>query len=131
MANGGLGNFYVGIVDDDESLRRSLARLVSAAGMRPVTYSSAEEFRADMKKPQFDCLILDVQLPGASGLDLRDQLAAESDLTPVLFITAHDDPRAQQVAMAGPCAGFFRKTDAGSELLDAIRQAVAPPGVRH
>jgi FixJ family two-component response regulator len=124
-----LGNIYVGVVDDDESLRRSLARLLRAAGMQPITYSSAEEFRADEKQPRFDCLVLDVQLPGISGVDLRNLLAGEGIATPVLFVTAHDDGKAREEAMAGRCVGYFRKTDAGSALLDAIRRAVAPPSM--
>jgi FixJ family two-component response regulator len=56
------GNVYVGVVDDDESLRRSLARLLRAAGMQPIAYASAEAFRADLKQPRFDCLVLDVQM---------------------------------------------------------------------
>jgi len=126
MAPGNSGNVYVGVVDDDESLLRSLARLLRAAGMQPITYLSAEAFRADVKRPRFDCLVLDVQLPGMSGIDLRNQLAAEGVATPILFVTAHDDPQARTNALAGPCAGYFRKTDAGNEILDAIRRAVAP-----
>jgi FixJ family two-component response regulator len=126
MAIGNSGNLYVAIVDDDESLLRSLARLLRAAGMQPVTYSSAEAFRVDVKRPRFDCIVLDVQLPGMSGIDLRNQLAADGAATPILFVTAHDDPQARTHAMAGPCAGYFRKTDAGSEILDAIRHAVTP-----
>ncbi|HTR59821.1 MAG TPA: response regulator [Casimicrobiaceae bacterium] len=126
MATGNSANLYVAVVDDDESLLRSLARLLRAAGMQPITYASAEAFRADMKRPRFDCLVLDVQLPGISGIDLRNQLTAEGAVSPVLFVTAHDDPQARANAMAGPCAGYFRKTDAGSEILDAIRRAVAP-----
>ena len=91
------------------------------------TFSSAEEFRADVKQPKFDCLVLDVQLPGMSGIELRDQLAIEGVATPVLFVTAHDDPRAREEALAGRCVGYFLKTDAGTELLDAIRCAVSPP----
>jgi len=129
MANGNLGNVYVGVVDDDESLLRSLARLLRAAGMQPITYSSAEAFRADVKRPRFDCLVLDVQLPGVSGIDLRNQLAAEGATTPILFVTAYDDAQARANALSGPCAGYFRKTDAGSEILDAIRRAIAPAAV--
>ena len=126
MASGNPANVYVAVVDDDESLLRSLARLLRAAGMQPITYSSAEAFRADVKRPRFDCLVLDVQLPGMSGIDLRNQLAAEGAVAPIFFVTAHDDPQARASAMAGPCAGYFRKTDAGSEILDAIRRAVVP-----
>jgi FixJ family two-component response regulator len=128
MASGNPANVYVAVVDDDKSLLRSLARLLRAAGMQPITYSSAEAFRADVKRPRFDCLVLDVQLPGMSGIDLRNQLAAEGVAAPILFVTAHDDPQARANAMAGPCAGYFRKTDAGSEILDAIRRAVEPSG---
>ena len=97
--------------------------------MRPITYSSAEEFRADVKQSRFDCLVLDVHLPGMSGLDLRNRLVAEGVATPVLFVTAHDDPGAREEALAGRCVGYFRKTDAGSQLIDAIRRAVAPPAI--
>ena len=82
MAIGDLGQLCVGVVDDDESVRRSLARLLRAAGMQPTTYASAEEFRADVQPPRFDCLVLDVQLPGMSGLELRNRLAAEGVATP-------------------------------------------------
>jgi FixJ family two-component response regulator len=117
----------VGVVDDDESIRRSVARLLRAVGMHAITYASAEAFRADLKAPRFDCLVLDVQLPGMSGIDLRNQLAAEGSATPVIFVTAYDDPTALEDAMAGPCAGFFHKTDAGTGFLDAIRRIVSPP----
>jgi FixJ family two-component response regulator len=127
MANTNLGVIYVGIVDDDESIRRSLARLLRAAGMQPIAYSSAEEFRADAKRPKFDCLVLDVQLPGMSGVDLRDLLVKDGLGTPVLFVTAYDDPKAHDQAMAGRCAGYFRKTDSGSDILDAIRREISTP----
>jgi FixJ family two-component response regulator len=131
MATGYLSNLYVAIIEDDESLRRALARLLRAAGMQPVAYASAEEFRADVKQPRFACLVVDIQLPGMSGVDLRNRLAADSVATPVLFVTAHDGPRVREEAMAGPCAGYFRKTDAGSEILDAIRRVVSPPALGH
>jgi FixJ family two-component response regulator len=126
MGPGNPSNVYVAVVDDDASVCRSLSRLFRAAGMQPISYSSAEEFRADAKQPRFDCLVLDVQLPGMSGIGLRNQLAAEGVATPVLFVTAHDDPDAREEAMAGPTVGYFRKTDAGSEILDAIRRVVSP-----
>jgi FixJ family two-component response regulator len=122
----GISNIYVGLVDDDESQRRSLARLLRAAGMQPIAYASAEEFRADVKQPCFDCLVLDVQLPGMSGIALRNQLATEGLTTPVIFLTAHDDPKAREAAVAGRCAGYFLKTDSGREILDAIRHGVSP-----
>ena len=116
----GIENLYVGIIDDDESQLRSFARLLRAAGMQPIMYSSAEEFRADLKRPSFDCLVLDVQLPGMSGIALRNLLSKEGIITPVIFVTAHDDSQAREAALAGQCAGFFFKSDAGRDILDAI-----------
>ena len=86
----GTGNIYIAVVDDDESICRSMSRLLRAAQLQPVTYSSAEAFLADTKRPKFDCLVLDIQLQGMSGLDLSRRLAAVNDATPVVFITAHD-----------------------------------------
>jgi FixJ family two-component response regulator len=116
---------YVAVVDDDENLCRSLARLLRAAGMQPVTYGSAEAFLADSKQPKFDCLVLDIQLGGMSGIQLGQRLVAEGSHAPFIFITAHDDPAARTEAAASGCLAFFRKTDAGADVLEAIRRAVA------
>jgi FixJ family two-component response regulator len=118
-------SLYVAVVDDDENLRRSFARLLRAAGMRPITYASAEAFLADTMRPRFDCLVLDVQLPGMSGLKLQEQLNAEGNETAILFITAYDNVGARAQAYAMGCAGYFRKGDSGREVLDAIKGLVA------
>ena len=91
MTTGIQRKVYVGVVDDDVSQRKSLARLLRAAGMQPIAYASAEDFRADVRQPRFDCLVLDVQLPGISGIELRNQLASEGIATPVVFVTAYDE----------------------------------------
>jgi FixJ family two-component response regulator len=114
-------NIYVAVVDDDQSLCRSLSRLLRAAHFQPITYASAEEFLADTKHPKFDCLVLDIQLEGMSGLELSQRLSAVKDLTPVVFITANDDPEVRAQAKASGCVGFFRKTDSGADVLAAIR----------
>lgn len=116
-------NVYVAVVDDDESARRSLSRLLQAGHFQPVTYASAEEFLADKKHPKFDCLVLDIRLEGISGLELKKRLSAVKDCTPVIFITAHDDPEVSAQAEACGCAGFLRKTDSGADVLKAIRRA--------
>jgi FixJ family two-component response regulator len=120
---------YVAVVDDDENLRRSFARLLRAAGMRPITYESAEAFLADTLRPRFDCLVLDVQLHGMSGIKLQKHLSGEGDSTAILFITAYDDIDSRKQAYAMGCAGYFRKSDAGNEVLNAIKGVVArrPP----
>lgn len=116
------------MVDDDASLCRSFARLLRAAGLRPVTYASAEAFLDDAGHSRFDCLLLDVQLGGMSGLELRRRLAASKDPTPVIFITAQDDPELKGQALADGCAGFFRKTDPGRLVVDAIQRTAAVSG---
>ncbi len=115
---------YVAVVDDDASLCRSFSRLLRAAGFQPISYLSAEAFLEDARRPRFDCLLLDIQLEGMSGLELSRRLTAVRDSTPVIFITAHDDPEVQAQALAGGCAGYFRKTDAGELVVEAIRRVV-------
>lgn len=113
---------YVAIVDDDERVCRSLGRLLRAAGLQPITYASAESFLADTRHPQFGCLVFDIQLGAMSGIELARQLVAEGGRTPIIFITAHDDPEARAEAEAAGCAAYFRKTDSGAEVLEAIRR---------
>jgi len=113
---------YVGIVDDDESVCRSVGRLLRAVGIHPIAYASAESFLADTKRPQFGCLVLDIQLGGMSGIELAQRLGAEGWHTPIIFITAHDDPEARTAAEAAGGVAYFRKTDSGKEVLEAIRK---------
>ncbi len=116
---------YVAVVDDDEMVCQSIGRLLRAAGLQPITYPSAEAFLADTKHPQFDCLVLDVQLGGMSGIELAQRLKADGGSPPFIFITAHDDPAARGEAEAAGCAAYFQKTDSGAHVLEAIRR-VAP-----
>lgn len=116
---------YIAVVDDDESLCRSFARLLSVSGFQPITYPSAESFLADTKHPQFDCLVLDVHLQGMSGVDLRKQLVSEGSQVPVIFITAQDNPHVRDEAVATGCVDYFRKTEATSSVIEAIRKVVA------
>ena len=117
---------YVAIVDNDESLCRSLSRLLRASGIQPVTYVSAEAFLADAKQPRFDCLVLDIQLGGISGVELHHRLNAVGSTIPVIYLTAHDELPTREAALAAGCAAYFRKTDSGEALLEAIRQTAGP-----
>jgi FixJ family two-component response regulator len=119
------GSAYVAVVDDDENQLRSFARLLRAAGMEPITYASAEAFLADGMRPGLDCLVLDVQLPGMSGLMLQEWLSEQGNETAIIFITAFDDPGSQEKAYAMGCSGYFRKSDSGREVLNAIRGVVS------
>ena len=122
-------NIYVAIIDDESSLCTSLSRLLRLASFQPISYPSAEAFLADKKHPQFDCLVLDIRLGGMSGLDLFRQLAEQKTHAPVIFITAFDDPEIRAQAEALGCAGYFRKTTHGAEIIEAIRRATLPDSI--
>jgi FixJ family two-component response regulator len=117
---------YIAVIDDDESLCRSLARLLQQAGFHPITYPSAEAFLGDRLRAHFACLLVDVQLGGITGIEMHARLKADGDRTPVVYITAFDDPRARAQAAAMGAAGYFRKTDAGLDILDTVRRVTAP-----
>src|SRR5215470_8040990 len=101
----------VAIIDDDESLCRSLGRLLRQSGFRPYLFLSAKDFLASPDRTGLRCLLIDIQLGGASGIDLHRQLLATGDATPVIYITAHTDPAVRVEAQSLGCAGFFLKTD--------------------
>jgi FixJ family two-component response regulator len=112
------------IVDDDSSVRKSLARLVRAAGFAVETFASAHDF---LTRPRYDgpsCLVLDVRMPGLSGLDLQEALATAGQPLSIVFITGHPDVRAHAKAMKGGAIDFLSKPVNDQDLLDAIERAV-------
>jgi FixJ family two-component response regulator len=120
-------NVYIAVIDDDEAFSRSLARLLRAAEYQPITYPSAEVFLADRNHPRFDCLLLDIALGGISGLELGHRLAAGGFRTPIIYITAHDDPKSREEALAAHCFAFVSKVESKDVLLKAVADAVASP----
>lgn len=116
---------YVAVVDDDESLCRSVGRLLRAAGIEAVLYHSAEAYLDDAKRPQFDCLLLDVQLGGMSGIELNQHLSAAGSTTPIIYITAHHEPEIRAQALQTPCVAYFSKAEPAPSLLEAIRKAIS------
>ena len=113
------------VVDDDASVRKSLSRLVSAAGYRVQAYASAGEFLARRPEPGPSCLVLDVRMPGVTGLDLQQTLASAVHEIPIIFITGHGDIPTTVKAMKAGAVDFLAKPFAGKDLLDAIQRAVA------
>ena len=115
----------VAIIDDDESLCRSLGRLLRQSGFRPYLFLSAKDFLASPDRTGLRCLLIDIQLGGASGIDLHRQLLATGDATPVIYITAHTDPAVRVEAQSLGCAGFFLKTDPASAIVEVLRRVTA------
>ena len=113
------------IVDDDASVCKSLERLVRSVGLRGETFASAPEFlrRAPADGPS--CLVLDVRMPGVSGLALQEVLAAAGHRIPIIFITGHGDIPMGIRAMKGGAVDFLTKPFHDQDLLDAIQEAIA------
>jgi len=114
------------VVDDDESFASALERRFRLLGFDVSTYSSAEAFLASARLPHPDCLVLDVQLGGMSGLDLQRRLGELGARAPIIFITAHDSPTMRKKAERAGCSAFFLKPVPTRLLLEAINKAVKP-----
>ena len=112
------------IVDDDASVRRSLTRVVSAAGYRVHVFASAQEFLAREPSTGPCCLVLDVRMPGLNGLDLQKALADAHHRAAIVFITGHGDVATGVEAMKAGAVDFLTKPFAGKDLLDAIQRAL-------
>lgn len=111
-------------IDDDASMREALARLFRSIGMRAQIFASAQDF-LKFKRPNAPaCLVLDVRLPGLSGLDLQSELAATDLAIPIIFITGHGDIPMSVQAMKAGAVEFLTKPFRDQVLLDAIRQAI-------
>ena len=111
------------VVDDDVSVRESLELLIRTAGWRPETFASAQEFLSHPPPKVPCCLVLDVTLPGLSGLELQEQLAERTDM-PIIFITGYGDGPMTVQAMKAGAVEFLTKPFNDTVLLDAIRGAI-------
>jgi FixJ family two-component response regulator len=114
----------VGIVDDDPSVRKALARLVKAAGYRVEVFRSAREFLARPQEEDLRCLLLDVRMPGLTGLELQEALAIAGRRMSIVFISGHGDIVGSVKAMKGGAIDFLTKPIDVKELLGAIERAV-------
>jgi len=115
----------ISVVDDDISVRRSLDRLIRSVRMEVKVFASAEEFLNSEQPCKADCLILDVRLPGMSGIELHRHLLASKCNVPVIFITAHgSDDHARSEAASESTVAYFTKPFSGDELLDAVNTAL-------
>ena len=116
----------ISIVDDDLLVREGLISLLRSAGFATQAFASAEEFLSLAHRDDIACLILDVGLPGISGLELQSQLTAtvSNHRTPVVFMTARDDEATRQQALKGGAVDFLRKPVRREALLNAVHLAL-------
>ncbi len=112
------------VVDDDVSVREALTNLFRSVGLSVRTFGSAQEFMSRGHDAVPSCLVLDIRLPGESGLDLQLRLAESNDDIPIIFITGHGDIRMSVRAMKAGAVEFLTKPFREQELLDAVHQAI-------
>lgn len=115
---------HISVVDDDDSVRESLQCLIRSFGFAVETYASAEEFLNSYNFPDTRCLILDVRMPGMTGLELQSRLAASHRQIPVIFITAHGDGAARSQALKSGAVDYLLKPFREEALLQAIHAAL-------
>lgn len=112
------------VIDDDASVRRALQRLLRAAGFTVETFATAREFLDAGHRPQTACLVLDIHLPGMSGVELQEYLAVSGALIPIVFITAHDDAATRERASRAGVVGYLLKPFDQGALIEAIGRAI-------
>ena len=112
------------VVDDDVSMREALESLVRSAGFSVETFASAQDFLARRRADGPSCLVLDVRLPGVSGLDLQKRIVEANREIPIVFITGHGDVPTSVRAMKAGAVEFLTKPFSDRDLLDAIEQAI-------
>jgi len=112
------------VVDDDPAIRQALQSLIRSVGLRVETFASAQEFHARRRSDAPSCLVLDVRMPGASGLDVQRQLGEQGLTLPIIFITGHADVPMSVRAMKAGAVEFLTKPFRDQELLDAIQAAI-------
>ncbi len=112
------------IVDDDPSFRSMLIRLVGTVGFKTIQFASAEEFLAAPEPDGPACLVLDVQMPGLSGLDLQRKLAERRHSLPIVFMTGHGDIPMTVEAMKAGAVGFLPKPFRNQDLIDAVKEGI-------
>jgi two-component system, LuxR family, response regulator FixJ len=113
------------VVDDDDAVRSSLRLLLKSVGIAAVAYGSAQEFLAAYEAEQPGCIVLDVRMPGMSGLEMQEHLNLRGAMIPVIFITGHGDIPMAVEAMQQGAFDFLQKPFRDQELLDRIQRALA------
>jgi FixJ family two-component response regulator len=119
---------FVAVVDDEESVRRALIRLLRAADMDAEAFASGEAFLSSLDKFRPDCVVLDLQMPGLTGRDVQRRLISMQINLPVILITAHDDMVTQQQSLSDGAANYLRKPLRGDLLVRSINESIARAG---
>jgi two-component system, LuxR family, response regulator FixJ len=114
----------ISVVDDHESVRDSTRSLLKSAGYDVATFESGELFLESVALPDTRCLVLDIRMPGLSGLDVQRRLNLADSRIPIIFVTAHDDTMNRKLAMSSGASAFFQKPFAAADFLGAVETAL-------
>ncbi len=117
----------VAVVDDDPSVRRALQRLLSVLDIAVAGYASGEEFLASLDLECPDCVVLDLHMPGLSGLDVQQAISRRAEHLPVVIITGHHEAGMRRRCLSAGAANYLRKPIDGQVLRAAIQAAMASP----
>lgn len=119
-------NACIAIVDDEESVRKALGRLLRSAGFGVATYSDGRQLLNALLEHPPDCIVIDLHMPGMNGLEIQNTLCETRFKIPLIFISAVDDSEARQTALAAGAVDFLRKPFPADALFAAIATALAP-----
>jgi FixJ family two-component response regulator len=114
----------ISIIDDDESMRRAIVALIRSAGYDAHGFASAEDFLGSGTVENFACIVTDIQMPGMSGIELKEHLTASQRLVPVIMITARHDPGLEEKAVASGAVCFLRKPFEADTLIACLERAL-------
>jgi FixJ family two-component response regulator len=120
------GNPVISIVDDDESVREAIESLIKSVGLGAQIFASAEDFLNSNGIEETSCLILDMRMPGMSGLELQRRLSADGYQIPIIFISAHSDDQIRGQALGAGAVDFLFKPFSEQALVDAVHEALGP-----
>ena len=120
----------IGVVDDEEPVRIAIGSVLRSLGFKMEMFGSAEDLLGSPRLDDIACLIVDVRLPGMSGLDLQRHLLAAKRELPMIFISAHYDPVARRQALTAGALAFLRKPFSEKALIDAVRSGLSQGGRR-
>jgi FixJ family two-component response regulator len=116
----------IAVVDDEESVRRALARMLNASQLDVEVFGSGQEFLDSLRTRRPDCVVLDYQMPGLTGRDVQRQLAAARIRLPIIVVTAHDQPALREQCLADGAVAYISKPLQRERLLSVIDDAIRP-----
>ena len=114
----------VAVIEDDESYRLAVLRLLKSAGFSVRSFASAEDFLSSGQQQETGCVIADIRMPGMSGLDLQAKLTSDHCPIPTIFMTAHGDEKMRLQAMRAGAVKFLTKPFDGDDLIETVRVAL-------